>query len=186
MVMFDGRGLILDRDGVINVDTDYLYRIEDVRFVDGIFPLLRAAKAAGYALAIATNQSGIGRGIYGEADFEALMLWMRNQLASQGASIDAVYFCPHHPTEAKGPYRRVCDCRKPLPGMFLKAIADLSLDPARSWTIGDNARDLEAGAAAGIAHRVKLDPAAGATHQVDGQWVAPSLAEIQGLMGLAR
>ena len=61
--MFDGRGLILDRDGVINVDIDYLYRVEDVVFVDGIFPLLRAAKAAGFALAIATNQSGIGRGL---------------------------------------------------------------------------------------------------------------------------
>lgn len=183
---FDGRGLILDRDGVINVDINYLHRVEDVVFVDGIFPLLRAAKAAGYALAIATNQSGIGRGLYTEAQFETLMLWIRNQMASQGASIDAVYFCPHHPTEALGDYRRDCDCRKPKPGMFLQAIADLSLDPAQSWTIGDNWRDLDAGEAAGIAHRVRIDPTGTTVHQERGHWVAPSLAEIQRMMGLAR
>ena len=184
--MFDGRGLILDRDGVINVDIDYLYRVEDVVFVDGIFPLLRAAKAAGFALAIATNQSGIGRGLYSEAQFQTLMLWIRNQMASQGASIDAVYCCPHHPTEAIGAYRRDCDCRKPKPGMFHQAIAELALDPARSWTIGDNWRDLEAGEAAGIAHRVRIDPTGGPVHEERGHWVAPSLAEIQRLMGLAR
>ena len=184
--MFDGRGLILDRDGVINVDIDYLYRVEDVVFVDGIFPLLRAAKAAGFALAIATNQSGIGRGLYSEAQFQTLMLWIRNQMASQGASIDAVYFCPHHPTEGLGAYRCDCDCRKPKPGMFNQAIAELALDPARSWTIGDNWRDLEAGEAAGIAHRVRLDPTAASVRQERGHRVAPSLVEIQRMMGLAR
>ena len=180
------RGLILDRDGVVNIDVGFLHRIEEVRFVDGLLPLLRAAKAAGYALAIVTNQSGIGRGLYSEADFETLMQWMRRELAAHGAAIDAVYYCPHHPTEGIGDYRRPCDCRKPLPGMFLKAIAELALDPAQSWTIGDNWRDLEAGAAAGIAHRVKLDPAAGPTRLVQGQWIVPSLAEVPRLMGLAR
>ena len=185
-LMSGRRGLILDRDGVINEDVGFLHRIEDVRFVDGIYPLLRAAKAAGYALAIATNQSGIARGLFTEADFEILMRWLGQRLAEQGAAIDAVYFCPHHPTEGIDPYRRTCQCRKPLPGMFDAAIADLGLDPAQSWTIGDNWRDLEAGEAAGIAHRVKLDPTAGGPHMIGGRWIAPSLAEIQRLMRLTR
>jgi D-glycero-D-manno-heptose 1,7-bisphosphate phosphatase len=181
-----GRGLILDRDGVVNVDIGFLHRVEEVRFVDGIFPLLRAAKRAGYVLAIATNQSGIGRGLFDEEQFQTLMRWMRNRLAAEGAALDAVYHCPYHPTEGVGPYRRASDWRKPAPGMFLQAIADLALDPARCWAIGDAPRDLEAARAAGVAHRVLLDPAAGATRHADDHWVAPNLPEIQRLMGLAR
>jgi D-glycero-D-manno-heptose 1,7-bisphosphate phosphatase len=183
--MADGRGLILDRDGVINVDINFLHRIEDVVFVDGIFELVRAARAAGYVVAIATNQSGIGRGLYSEAQFHTLMRWIGDAFMAQGGGIDAVYFCPHHPTEAIGAYRRDCPCRKPKPGMFLKAIGELGLDPARCWTIGDNWRDVEAGAAAGVANRVLLDPAGLPVHRERGHWVAPGLAEIQQMMGLA-
>jgi len=182
--MGDGRGLILDRDGVINVDINFLHRIEDVVFVDGIFELVRAAKAAGYAVAIATNQSGIGRGLYSEAEFHGLMRWMGDRFTAEGGGIDALYFCPHHPTEAIGAYRRDCPCRKPKPGMFLQAIAELGLYPKHSWTIGDNWRDVEAGATAGVAGRVLLDPTGAPVHQERGHWVAPSLADAQALMGL--
>lgn len=178
------RGLILDRDGVINVDINFLYRIEDVVFVDGILELVRRAKAEGYVVAIATNQSGIGRGLYSEAQFRSLMAWIDAQFAARGGGIDAVYFCPHHPTEAQGVYRRDCECRKPKPGMFLQAIAELGLDPAQCWTIGDNWRDVDAGASAGVANRVLIDPAGGPVHQERGHWVAPSMAEIQRMMGL--
>jgi D-glycero-D-manno-heptose 1,7-bisphosphate phosphatase len=178
------RGLILDRDGVINVDINFLYRIEDVVFVDGILELVRAAKAAGYAVVVATNQSGIGRGMYSEAQFHTLMDWIGEQFKAQGGAIDAVYFCPHHPTAALGDYRRDCDCRKPKPGMFLQAIAEFGLDPAQCWTIGDNWRDVDAGANAGVANRVLIDPTGTPVYQDRGHWVAPSMAEIQRMMGL--
>ena len=183
--MAEGRGLILDRDGVINVDITFLHRIEDVVFVDGILELVRAAKAAGYAVVVATNQSGIGRGLFSEAQFHTLMRWIGDQFTAHGGGIDAVYFCPHHPTEAVGDYRRDCPCRKPKPGMFLQAFAEWGLDPARCWTIGDNWRDVDAGAAAGVAGRVLLDPTGAPLHQERGHWVAPNLAETQRLMGLA-
>jgi len=178
------RGLILDRDGVINVDINFLHRIEDVVFVDGIFDLVRAAKAAGYVVVVATNQSGIGRGLYSEAQFQTLMAWMGEQFVAHGGAIDRVYFCPHHPTEGQGEYRCDCACRKPKPGMFLQAIAEFDLDPAQCWTIGDNWRDVEAGANAGVANRVRIDPTGTPVHQARGHWVAPTLAEIQRMMGL--
>jgi D-glycero-D-manno-heptose 1,7-bisphosphate phosphatase len=184
-MMTDGRGLILDRDGVINIDINFLHRIEDTVFVDGIFDLVRAAKAAGYTVVIATNQSGIGRGMYSEAQFHTLMDWMAEQFVAHGGKIDALYFCPHHPTEALGEYKRDCDCHKPKPGMFLQAIAEWKLDPLKCWTIGDNWRDVDAGAAAGVANRVLIDPTGTPVHQDRGHWVAPSMAEIQRMMGLA-
>ena len=183
-MMGDGRGLILDRDGVINFDINFLHRIEDVVFVDGILELVRAAKAAGYVVVVATNQSGIGRGMYSEAQFHTLMDWIGAQFAAHGGAIDKVYFCPHHPTHAVGDYRRDCDCRKPKPGMFLQAIAEFGLDPAQCWTIGDNWRDVDAGANAGVANRVLIDPTGTPLHQERGHWVAPSMAEIQRMMGL--
>lgn len=183
-MMGDRRGLILDRDGVINVDINFLHRIADVVFVDGILALVRAAKAAGYVVVVATNQSGIGRGLYSEAQFHTLMDWIGERFAAHGGGIDKVYFCPHHPTEAVGAYRRDCGCRKPKPGMFLEAIAEFGLDPALCWTIGDNWRDVDAGAAAGVANRVLIDPTGTPLHQDRGHWVAPTMAEIQRMMGL--
>jgi D-glycero-D-manno-heptose 1,7-bisphosphate phosphatase len=176
------RGLILDRDGVINHETGYLHRIEDCRFMDGIFDLTRAFADHGFRLAIATNQSGIGRGLYSEADFQTLMAWMLARFRAHGVSIDAVYHCPDHPTEGLGPYRRDNPWRKPAPGMFLQAIADLELDPEASWAIGDEVRDIEAAARAGIGHRVRLDPAAPAVRREAGHWVVPRLDAVLTLM----
>jgi D-glycero-D-manno-heptose 1,7-bisphosphate phosphatase len=177
-------GLILDRDGVINLDTGYLYRIGDCRFVPGIFDLVRDFSARGFRIAVATNQSGIGRGYFAEADFRLLMDWMDGQFRREaGVGFDAVYHCPDHPTEGLGAYRRENSWRKPGPGMFLQAIKDLGLDPARSWTIGDKPTDMAAAAAAGIAHRVLLDETAvevrvvGTTH-----WVVPRLADVPPLL----
>src|SRR5260370_27282090 len=92
------RGLILDRDGVINEDTGYVHRVDQCRFVDGIFAMTKAFAARGFAIVVATNQSGIGRGLYGEADYAALMDWLRGEFARQGVAIAAAYHCPGHPT----------------------------------------------------------------------------------------
>ncbi|HEX3501158.1 MAG TPA: HAD family hydrolase [Stellaceae bacterium] len=176
------RGLLLDRDGVINHDTGYVGRIADCRFVDGIFTLTREFAARGFTIVIVTNQSGIGRGYYSEADFAELMGWMRGEFARQGVEIAAVYHCPDHPTEGLGAYRRDNPWRKPAPGMFLQAAADLSLDMAGSWTIGDKPSDIVAGRAAGIGTLVLLDPTSAAARQDGDLWVVPDLAAVTELL----
>src|SRR5579862_6651817 len=93
--------LFLDRDGVIVADVEFLHRIEDSRFMPGLFELTAAFAARGYAVVMATNQSGIGRGLYDEAIFTRLTDWMRAEIAKQGGRLDAVYYAPTHPTEAK-------------------------------------------------------------------------------------
>ena len=105
---------------------------------------------------VVTNQSGIGRGLYTEDDFHTVTEWMVQSFAAAGAPIAGVYYCPHHPTEAAGPYRLDCQCRKPAPGMLLQAAAQLGLDLAPSVMFGDRASDLRAEKAAGVARRVLL------------------------------
>lgn len=144
------RALFLDRDGVINEDRGYVHRPEDIEFLDGIFELVAEAKRVGYLVVIATNQSGIGRGYYTEADFHALTEWMKLQFIECGGQIDAVYFCPYHPVDGIGEYRIDSDCRKPAPGMFLKAQRELDIDMKSSVLIGDRPSDMQAGLAAGI------------------------------------
>ena len=174
--------LILDRDGVVNHDIGYLHRREDCVFVEDIFTLARAFAVRGYAIVIATNQSGIGRGLYGEAEFAALMAWMKAEFAAQGAAIAAVYHCPDHPTEGRGAYRRDSDWRKPKPGMLLQAAVDLGLDLARSWCVGDKMSDIEAGRAAGVRHLVLFDPAAPQVGRRADHWIVPRLVWIVGLL----
>lgn len=152
------RALFLDRDGVINVDHGYVHRIEDFSFLPGIFDLARlAARELGLALVIASNQSGIGRGLYDEAAYERLMDWVCRRFAAEGAPIAGTYHSPFHPTAGIGTYRRDDPSRKPRPGMFLTAAADLGLDLAGSALIGDRIGDMQAGAAAGIGLLLRLD-----------------------------
>jgi len=181
--MIRSPGLILDRDGVINHDTGFLHRIEECRFVDGIFELAAAFRDRGFRLAIVTNQSGIGRGYFEAADFRRLMAWMLARFRDHGIVIEGVYHAPDHPTEGIGQHRRDTPWRKPGPGMLVQAIADLDLDPQRSWAIGDRPGDMAAAAAAGIGHRVLLAPAASDPAQGrDGCWTVSSLAAIVPLL----
>lgn len=142
--------LFLDRDGIINIDHAYVFRKEDFDFVDGIFELVAAAKKAGYLVVVVTNQAGIGRGYYTEADFHLLMDWVKEQFQARQGKLDAVYFCPDHPQHGIGPYRRESHFRKPGPGMLLQASHDLDIDLTRSILVGDKASDAEAGQAAGV------------------------------------
>jgi len=150
------RAAFIDRDGVINVDRAYVHRREDFEFVSGVFEAARELRRLGFFLVVVTNQSGIGRGIYTQPEFDALTDWMKQQFAVERAPIDAVYFCPHHPVDAVDAYRRVCDCRKPAPGMLLSAGRDLDLDLRSSVMFGDRVSDLEAALAAGVEHRFLL------------------------------
>ena len=142
--------LFLDRDGVINEEVGYLHRMQDVKFVPGIVPLLRTAHTLGFFVCVVTNQAGIGRGLYSEADFQVLMRSMRAALAADGAFLDGVYHSPFHPEHGVGDYRKDTECRKPKPGMLLQAARDHNLDLRRSVLVGDRCSDLAAGAAAGL------------------------------------
>ena len=107
--------LFLDRDGVINVDHGYVHKPEAAEFIDGIFELVAAAKRAGYLVVVVTNQAGIGRGYYSDADFHALMDWMKARFVKRGGQVDAVYFCPDHPESGIGGYHHESEFRKPAP-----------------------------------------------------------------------
>lgn len=144
------KALFLDRDGVINEERGHIHRPEDFVFRPGIFDALRRARAAGYLLIVVTNQSGIGRGLFAQADFDRLNDWMLARLAEQDIDIAAVYHDPTHPTEGVGDYRRASPNRKPAPGMILDAARDHGLDLAASVLVGDQESDIEAGRAAGV------------------------------------
>ena len=146
----------LDRDGVINIDRGYVSRAEDFEFVTGVFEGAAALQHLGFALVVITNQSGIGRGLYSESDLLALNRWMSDQFERHSVHIDGVFYCPHHPTEALDRYRCECDCRKPAPGMLLRAARELNLDLTRSAMFGDRVSDLHAAAAAGVPLRYLL------------------------------
>jgi D-glycero-D-manno-heptose 1,7-bisphosphate phosphatase len=150
------RAAFLDRDGVINVDRGYVSRREDFTFVPGVIEGARQLHELGYALVVVTNQSGIGRGLYGKDAFDALTAWMKAEFAGAGAPLAGVYFCPHHPSEAFGDYRRECDCRKPAPGMLIAAARELGIRLDASVMFGDKASDLEAARSAGVPLRILL------------------------------
>lgn len=144
------KALFLDRDGVINEDAGYVSKVEDFRFCDGIFEALREFMALGYTLVIITNQSGIGRGYYTQADYETLTNFMLDKFSENGVKIARVYHCPHVPEEG-------CECRKPAPAMLIKAHKELGIDMTKSIMIGDKQSDIEAANSAGVARAYLLD-----------------------------
>ena len=146
----------LDRDGVINEDRGYVHRWEDFAFVPGAVEGMRRLQAAGYALVVVTNQSGIARGYYDEAALERLHDTLRAALAEQGVSLAAIEYCPHLPQAEVARHALECDCRKPAPGMILRAARALDLDLARSLLFGDRPSDIEAGTRAGVGRCVLL------------------------------
>lgn len=143
------RAVFLDRDGTINVEREYVHRVEDFAFIPGAPEAIRLLKDAGFYVVVVTNQSGVGRGFYDEAAVHDLHRHMDAELASLGTAVDGYYFCPHHPEHGNGAYRTECACRKPMAGMLFQAAADLSLDLAASFMIGDKLADVEAGLKAG-------------------------------------
>lgn len=135
------KAIFLDRDGTLNVEKNYLYKIEDFEWLPGTIEALKLLQDAGYLLVIITNQSGIGRGYYTEEDYLKLERWMLQTLKERGINLSAVYHCPHLPDAQVEKYRKDCTCRKPKLGMFRQAIADLEIDVDRSFAIGDKIRD---------------------------------------------
>ena len=145
------KAAFLDRDGVINLDRAYVHHWDEFEFVPGAVDAMRRLHEAGYVLVVVTNQSGLARGMYTQAQYRTLTTAMRAALAQAGAPVAAVYHCPHHP-QGKVPELAVdCDCRKPAPGMILRAQQELGLSLADSFLVGDKPSDMEAARAAGLA-----------------------------------
>ncbi|MEO6806330.1 MAG: HAD family hydrolase [Edaphobacter sp.] len=144
------RALFLDRDGVVNEEVGYLYRADEVRFVDGIFSLCRTAVKLGYRLIVVTNQAGIARGYYSEADFEVLMEFMRGELRAEGVELDAVYYCPFHPVHGVGRYQQEHEDRKPGTGMLQRGAREFGVGLGESVLVGDRCSDVGAANAAGL------------------------------------
>ena len=145
------RALFLDRDGVINANHGYVHEQRNTDFLPGIFELCRRARAAGYLLVVVTNQAGIARGLYDEAQFNRYTAWMHGQFAAQGARLLATHYCPHHPQVGDDAMRVDCPSRKPEPGMILAAAKSYGINLSKSLLIGDKETDLQTGRAARIA-----------------------------------
>lgn len=139
--MKDNKFILFDRDGVINVEKSYLYKIEDFEYETGVIEGLKKLKKLGYRFLIITNQAGIAREYYTEEDYLKLEKFIMDDLKNKGIEIEKTYYCPHHP-EGKGIYRKECECRKPGVGNFLKAINEFSIDVENSFMVGDRITDL--------------------------------------------
>ena len=141
--------IFLDRDGVINKEINYLHKIENFEFIDGIFDACLHFQSLGYKIIIITNQSGISRGYYSEIDYQKVTQWMLGQFKNKNINILDIFHCPHGPDST-------CNCRKPKPGMLLKAKTKHNTDMEKSWMIGDKERDIIAANSAGIDNTILI------------------------------
>ena len=161
-----GPALFLDRDGVVVEEVHFLHRPEDIRLVPGAAAVMAEARRQGIPVVLTTNQSGIARGLFGWEAFAATQSRLETLLAAEQAAFDMVLACPFHP-DGDPPYRAEHPCRKPQPGMLLRAAERLGIDLAKSWVVGDRARDLEAGRAAGCAGGLHVLTGYGAAERED-------------------
>ena len=148
--------IFLDRDGVINEEKNYLHRIEDFIFIDGVFESLKLLQNFGYQFIVVTNQSGIGRGMYSSEDYLLIDKWMKKEFEKNGVNILHSIHCPHTPEQN-------CNCRKPKPGMFEECLSMFQISKKDSWVIGDSERDIEAGVRAGLKNTILVRSG----HQID-------------------
>jgi len=139
--------IFLDRDGVINKEINYLHKIKDFEFINGIFEACQYFKNLNYKIIIITNQSGISRGYYTENDFQIITNWMIAQFNKNDINILDVFHCPHSPDSN-------CNCRKPMPGMLLEAKYKHNINMKNSWMIGDKEADIIAANTAGITNTI--------------------------------
>lgn len=170
------KALFIDRDGVINVEKNYLHKIEDFEFIDGVFDTLKSALKKGYLIIIITNQSGIERGYYSEEDYQKLTKWMIQEFKKNDITISKVYHCPHTDDST-------CECRKPKPGMILKAQREFDINLQDSILIGDKESDIEAGIGAKIGATIL----ARSGHTVDekltkADFIVDSIANISNIL----
>ena len=152
------KAAFLDRDGVVNVDKGYVYKIDDFQFIEGIFDLCRLFQDRQYKIVIISNQSGIARGYYTIDQLKELTGWMRNRFEDQDVFISKFYFCPHHPVDGIGKFKKECNCRKPNPGMILRAQKEMQLNLGKSLLVGNQLSDIDAGKNAGVIRKYLIGP----------------------------
>lgn len=143
------KAIFLDRDGVINIEKNYLYKIEDFEFVEGTFESLKYLQELGYILFVITNQSGVDRGYYSLEDFNKLTDWMISEFRTQNILIAQVELCPHTPNDN-------CNCRKPKTGMIDNILKSHKIDLENSWLIGDKSSDIECAKNANIKNTIQV------------------------------
>ena len=147
------KAIFLDRDGTINKYVGFLRNIDDFELIDGVAEAIRKINESGYLAVVVTNQPVVARGEVSFEELEEIHNKMETLLGKEGAYLDAIYYCPHHPHkgyEGECPELKIdCDCRKPKPGMLLKAAVDFNIDLSRSWMVGDGENDIQAGINAG-------------------------------------
>ena len=142
--------VFLDRDGTINEEVGYLDSLDKFKVIPSAYEAIRLINESGMKAVVISNQAGVARGFFTEDFVKITHEHLETALRKKGAYIDKFYYCPHHPTEGIGPYRQVCNCRKPAPGMLLRAVQDLNIDLTRSYLVGDRFRDIEAAKKAGV------------------------------------
>jgi D-glycero-D-manno-heptose 1,7-bisphosphate phosphatase len=143
------KAVFFDRDGVINIEKNYLYLIEEFEFIDGTFETLKYLQSLGYKLFIITNQSGIGRGYYSFEQYEVLTQWIQKQFKKEGITISGIYCCPHAPNVD-------CECRKPKIGMIQEAEKVSNIDFQNSWLVGDKNSDIQTAYNANISNTIQV------------------------------
>jgi D-glycero-D-manno-heptose 1,7-bisphosphate phosphatase len=172
------KAVFLDRDGTINLDKDYVHRIEDFELLPGALESLKRIQVAGFALIIVTNQSGVGRGYYTEDDYHSVTAHMKSELAKNGVRLGGIYACFHH-ADGHQPYRLACGCRKPQPGMVMQAQKELGIDLPTSFVVGDKWTDIKMGMNAGIPKQhcilVRTGKASGEGEPVSGAVIVDDL-----------
>ena len=142
--------VFLDRDGTINEEVGYLDSLDKLKIIPSAYEAIRLINESGMKGVVISNQAGVARGFFTEDFVKVTHEHLQTALRQQGATIDNFYYCPHHPTEGIEPYRKDCNCRKPAPGMLLRAVQDLNIDLTRSYLVGDRFRDMDAAKKAGV------------------------------------
>jgi len=143
------RAIIMDRDGTVCDEVGYVNHVDRVRLLPRSAAAIRAANDAGFQTVVATNQAGVARGYFAETLIDEVHDRVRELLAAEGARLDGIYYCPHHPEVGEPAYRKICTCRKPLPGILERARDEMGIDLSASYMVGDTVKDLEAGRRAG-------------------------------------
>lgn len=166
--------IFLDRDGTVNIDYNYVHTIDKFHFIDGVIEACSTLKKMGFLLVLVTNQSGIGRELFTQKQFDDLTEWMDWSLVDNGVELDGIYYCPH------APEKQACLCRKPSPEMLYAAAKDLNIDLSNSYMVGDKLADILAGKAAGVKKTVLVrsgQPIEAETEKT-ADWVIDSLVDL--------
>lgn len=142
--------VFLDRDGTINEEVGYLDSLEKFKIIPSAYEAIKLINLSGMKAVVVTNQAGVAKGLFPEELISVVHRHLLTALHQQGAHIDQFYYCPHHPTDGQGIYTMVCNCRKPAPGMLLRAENELDIDLARSYMVGDRYRDVETAKKVGV------------------------------------